>query len=175
MTTIGSLCTGYGGLDMAVQSFIGGEVIWVSDIDKYASQLLDSRMPDTPNLGDIKQVNWHNVPRVDWLTAGYPCQPFSNAGLRKGVEDDRHIWPWIAEAIGILRPRHVFLENVSAHVKRGLDVVLADLDGLGYMGAWTNLRASDVGCAHRRKRLFILATDTSSERHGSWQDNHAMG
>lgn len=175
MTTIGSLCTGYGGLDLAVQSFVGGEVVWVSDIDKHVSLLLNGRMPDVPNLGDIKKVNWYDVPTVDWLTAGFPCQPFSNAGLRKGVQDERHIWPWIAEAIGILRPRHIFLENVSALQKRGLDVVLGDLDGLGYVGAWTNLRASDVGCAHRRKGLFILATDSSSQRHGARQDSCAMG
>lgn len=163
MITIGSLCTGYGGLDMAVERVTGGKTIWVSEIDKWASSLLDSRMPDIPNLGDVKKIDWHTVPKVDWLTAGYPCQPFSNAGLRRGVEDDRHIWPWIAEGIGILRPRHVYLENVAAHIRRGLDVVVADLDGLGFSSEWGSVRASDVGAPHQRKRVFILATNTTGE------------
>ena len=165
MTTIGSLCTGYGGLDMAVEVFTGGTLLWTADLDKHASIVINSRMPHAPNLGDIKKIDWHSTPRVDWLTAGYPCQPFSNAGLRKGIEDERHIWPWIAEGISVLRPRYVYLENVAAHVKRGLDVVLGDLDGLGYDTQWTTVRASDpeVGAPHQRKRLFILAVDAHRE------------
>ena len=164
VVTIGSLCTGYGGLDLAVEEFTGGRTIWTSDIDKHASLIIDSRMPHAPNLGDLKKIDWHNVPRVDWLTAGYPCQPFSNAGLRKGIEDERHIWPWIAEGIGIIRPGYVLLENVSAHIKRGLDTVLGDLDGLGFDAQWCSIRASDVGAPHQRKRVFILATYTNSQR-----------
>ena len=169
MITIGSLCTGYGGLDMAVERVTGGKTIWVSEIDKWASSLLDSRMPDVPNLGDVKKIDWHDVPKVDWLTAGYPCQPFSNAGLRKGVEDERHIWPWIAEGISVLRPRYVYLENVAAHIKRGLDVVVGDLDGLGFRVEWGSVRASECGAPHQRKRVFILATNTEGERF-EWAD-----
>src|SRR5690606_42082146 len=62
------------------------------------------------------------------LFRSYPCQPFSNAGKRRGTDDPRHIWPWIARAIGILRPRFVVLENVAAHVRRGFDVVSEDQD-----------------------------------------------
>ncbi len=160
---IGSLCTGYGGLDMAAQRVFGGRLRWVSDVDPGPIALLAHHYPDVPNLGDLKTVDWATVELVDLLTAGYPCQPFSNAGKRLGTEDPRHLWPWIARAIGALRPRIVVLENVAAHLRKGFDVVLADLAGLGYDVAWSIVRASDTGAAHQRARLFIVATDAARE------------
>lgn len=152
---IGSLCTGYGGLDMALD----GDTVWVSDIDKHAAKLLAHRFPTVPNLGDLTAVDWEAVEPVDIITAGYPCQPFSHAGKREGQNDERHIWPHIANAIRVLRPGHVFLENVAGHVSLGLADVLADLAEAGFDAEWTTVRASDVGAPHRRERLFILATD----------------
>ncbi len=162
---VGSLCTGYGGLDMA----IGGDLAWVSDIDKAANTLLAYRHPKVPNLGDLKAVDWSTVEPVDVLTAGYPCQPFSVAGKRKGIDDERHIWPWIIEAIRVLRPACVVLENVPGHLRSGLGDVLGSLAEAGYDAKWCCVRASDVGAPHRRERLFILATDTNSEGlEGRW-------
>jgi len=105
LTTIGSLFTGYGGLDMAVQSVLGGEVAWYSEIDKHACTVLGAHHPGVPNLGDITAVDWTTVEPVDVLTGGYPCQPFSHAGQRKGTDDERHLWPFIADALrsGVLR------------------------------------------------------------------------
>lgn len=157
---IGSLCTGYGGLDMALD----GETVWVSDIDKHARTLLAHRFPDIPNLGDLTAIDWATVEPVDVLTAGYPCQPFSHAGKREGLNDDRHIWPHIANALRILRPRYAFFENVAGHVSLGLADVLADLAEIGFDAEWTTVRASDVGAPHRRERLFILATNTERGR-----------
>lgn len=157
---IGSLCTGYGGLDMALD----GETVWVSDIDKHARTLLAHRFPDVPNLGDLTAVNWSDVEPVDIITAGYPCQPFSHAGKREGQNDERHIWPHIANAIRVLRPGHVFLENVSGHLSLGFGDVLADLAEAGYDTEWTSIRASDVGACHRRNRVFILATHPERRR-----------
>lgn len=157
---VGSLCTGYGGLDMAV----GGDLAWVSDIDKAANTLLEYRHPTIPNLGDLKVVDWSAVEPVDVITAGYPCQPFSVAGKQKGIEDDRHIWPWIAEAIRVVRPGLVVLENVPGHLRLGFGEVLGSLAQVGYDARWVCVRASDVGAPHRRERLFILATDTDCAR-----------
>jgi len=79
---IGSLFSGYGGLDIAVQSVLGGEVAWVSDIEPASVQVLAAHHPGVPNLGDITAVDWATVPPIDILTGGYPCQPFSHAGQR---------------------------------------------------------------------------------------------
>lgn len=161
---IGSLCTGYGGLDMALD----GDTVWVSDIDKHAAKLLAHRFPTVPNLGDLTAVDWEAVEPVDIITAGYPCQPFSHAGKREGLNDDRHIWPHIADAIRVLQPRYVFLENVAGHLSLGFGDVLADLAKAGYDTEWVCVRASDVGAPHRRERLFILATNTQRDRSDRW-------
>jgi site-specific DNA-cytosine methylase len=110
-----------------------------------------------PNLGNLKVINWATVEPIDILTAGYPCQPFSHAGLRKGTNDERHLWPYIKEAIGRIRPSLVFLENVRGHFGLGFRDVLTDLTDIGYDVRWTLIRASDVGAPHRRERLFIFA------------------
>ena len=153
---IGSLCTGYGGLDMAVESYFDAEMIWCAEIDKYASKLIEHRF-NKPNLGDIKQIDWASVEPIDILTAGYPCQPFSTAGARKGENDERHIWPYISKAISILRPKIVVLENVRGHLSLGFKEVLKDLAQNGYDAKWQVVRASDVGAPHQRARLFIIA------------------
>ena len=165
MLKIGSLCTGYGGLDMAVEAYFGAETVWVSEIDKYASQVIELRL-NKPNLGDLKKIDWANVEPIEILTAGYPCQPFSQAGNRKGTDDARHIWPNIKEGISILRPRYVILENVRGHLSLGFKEVLKDLAEIGYDAKWQIVRASDVGAPHRRERLFVVAqpTNTNSER-----------
>lgn len=157
---IGSLCTGYGGLDMAVEAYFDAEMVWCAENDKYASQLISVRF-NKPNLGDIKQINWNKTESIDILTAGYPCQPFSTAGQRKGIDDKRHIWPYIKEAISILRPRIVVLENVRGHLTLGFKQVLADLTEIGYDAKWQIIRASDVGAPHQRARLFIIANPES--------------
>jgi len=153
---IGSLCTGYGGLDMAVEAYFAAQTVWVSEIDKYASQLIKTRI-DKPNLGNLKIIDWEKVESIDILTAGYPCQPFSHAGNRKGADDERHLWPYIKTAVSILRPRFVVLENVRGHFGLGFGDVLSDLAYIGYNARWTLVRASDVGAPHRRERLFIVA------------------
>ena len=83
---IGSLFSGYGGLDMAID----GELVWYSEIEPAACKVMAANHPGIPNLGDITKIDWDTVPPVDILTGGYPCQPFSMAGLRKGTNDERH-------------------------------------------------------------------------------------
>ncbi|MEO6089266.1 MAG: DNA (cytosine-5-)-methyltransferase [Umezawaea sp.] len=157
--TSGSLCSGYGGLDIAANAVFGTRTVWFSEIDDAAIKVHAHHWPHLPNLGDIRAVDWTSVPRVDVLTAGYPCQPFSLAGQRKGADDPRHLWPHIAEGIRVLRPGVVVLENVPGHRSKGFGDVLADLATLGYLVAWGSLRASDVGAPHRRDRVFVVAVD----------------
>ncbi|MEU1863262.1 DNA cytosine methyltransferase [Streptomyces gardneri] len=164
---IGSLCTGYGGLDMAVQAVIGGSLAWVSDVDPGASRILAHHYPGVPNLGDLTAVDWAGAEPVDVLVGGYPCQPFSTAGKRKGTADERHIWPSIANALRVLRPRLTVFENVAGHLRLGFDTVLADLARLGFDAEWCLVRASEVGAPHQRQRLFLLAVAADPDRLGS--------
>ena len=169
---IGSLCTGYGGLDLAVEAHFNAETIWCAEFDKYASQVIEQRF-NIPNYGNIKEIDWASMPEIDILTAGYPCQPFSHAGERKGLNDERHIFPYIAEAISILRPSYVILENVRGHLSLGLKEVLAWLTSIGYDAKWHTVRASHAGAPHRRERVFIVAqpTNTDSIRQPLGQDS----
>src|SRR5690349_2521443 len=112
---IGSLCSGYGGLDLAVEKVFGAETVWHAEIDAAASKVLAANW-DVPNHGDLTTTNWASVEPVDVVCAGWPCQPWSLAGKKKGASDERAIWPEIARAVRELRPRYVFLENVSAVV-----------------------------------------------------------
>jgi DNA (cytosine-5)-methyltransferase 1 len=157
---IGSLCTGYGGLDMAVEAYFNAETIWCAEYDKHASYLINERF-NIPNYKDIKSINWTILEPIDILTAGYPCQPFSVAGSRQGSNDERHLWPYIKEAISVLRPQFVILENVLGHLSLGFKEVLADLTEIGYDARWQVVRASDVGAPHQRARLFIIAYPNS--------------
>ena len=141
---------------MAVEAYFNAETIWVAEFDKYASKIIDLRW-ELPNYGDIAKINWGEVDPIDILTAGYPCQPFSQAGLRKGQNDKRHIWPHIKKAISELQPRIVILENVRGHLTLGFKEVLQELTEIGYDATWTIIRASDVGAPHRRERIFVIA------------------
>jgi DNA (cytosine-5)-methyltransferase 1 len=172
---IGSLCTGYGGLDMAVEAYFNAETIWCAEYDKYASKLIEERL-SIPNYKDIKSIDWNELEPIDILTAGYPCQPFSVAGSRKGSDDERHLWPYIKQAISILRPNYVILENVRGHLSLGFKEVLADLTQIGYDARWQVVRASDVGAPHQRARLFVVAypDGTGSQRQSRQRHNVAQ-
>ena len=173
MLKIGSLCTGYGGLDLAVEAYFQAKTVWCAEFDKYASHVIATHF-DMPNYGDIKAINWAEVEPIDILTAGYPCQPFSHAGYRKGTDDARHIFPYILEAISILRPQWVILENVRGHLSLGLKDVLQGLAEQGYNAKWEIVRASDVGAPHQRARLFIIAYTDSNARTQPRRDDRGI-
>ncbi|WP_432111743.1 DNA cytosine methyltransferase [Streptomyces sp. YPW6] len=179
---IGSLCSGYGGLDMGVREVLGGSVAWHCEIDPNAAAILAHHWPDVPNLGDLSAVDFDQVEPVDVLTAGFPCQDVSLAGRRAGIAEGTRsgLWLHVARAIQALRPRLVVIENVrgllsaTAHSEvepcpwcvgdgsaepplRALGAVLGDLARLGYDAEWCCVRASEVGTAHRRERVFIAA------------------
>jgi DNA (cytosine-5)-methyltransferase 1 len=164
VTTAGSLCTGILGAELALEMMgLDPDLLWYSEIDKDACKILAKRVPGVPNLGDLKLIEWERVEPVDVLTAGYPCQPFSTAGKRKGTDDPRHLWPWICDAIRVLRPRITLLENVGTHLSLGFDTVLSDLASIGFDARWTTFRAADVGACHARNRLFIVAYPSGDE------------
>lgn len=160
------LCAGYGGLGMAVEALTGGRVVWVADNDPNKTLILERRFPGVPNLGDITQIDWAALEAegVDIITAGFPCQDISNAGKRVGIEGSRSgIWANVAEAVRVLRPKLVFLENVSAIRGRGLSRVLGDLAACGYDAQWTCYRASAAGAPHHRDRWFLVAAPSDSD------------
>ena len=157
MLTVGSLFSGIGGLDLGLER-AGMKVIWNCEIDPYACRVLKKHWPEIPNLGNIKEINWNDVPRPDVLCGGYPCQPLSYSGSRKGEEDPRHLFPWVAEAIRQLRPRYAVMENVSGHLSLGFGTVQGLLAEIGYDCRWDCVPAAAVGAPHLRDRVFIVAT-----------------
>lgn len=162
---LGSLCTGYGGLDVAVETVFGSQLVWCADNDRHVAALLDRRYPDIPNLGDLTRLDWRTVETVDIVAAGFPCQDISYNGRGAGIEKGARsgIWKNIVTGLRLLRPKLVVVENVAAIRKRGLDRVLGDLAELGYYAVWTSVRASEVGAPHRRERVFILGYQQAGE------------
>ena len=154
--TVGSLFSGIGGLDLGLER-AGMKVIWQSEIDDYACKVLKKHWPEVPNHGDIKQIDWRAVEPVDVICGGYPCQPFSTAGKRKGTDDPRHLWPWVRTAIGELRPRYAILENVRGHLSLGGVQVIRELAEIGYDAEWRVVSAAGMGAPHRRERIIIVA------------------
>ena len=182
MTRIGSLFSGYGGLDLAVMDVISGSsVAWHVEFDKAPAAILAHHWPDVPNHHDVTEVDWAAVEPVDIITGGFPCQDLSHAGKRAGLRPGTRsgLWSHMACAIAVIRPPLVVIENVlgilsaraagdvepcalclgddAADAVRSLGTVCADLAEIGYDARWTTVRASDAGACHGRARVFIIA------------------
>lgn len=163
--TVGSLFSGIGGLDLGLER-AGMTVRWQVENDPYCQRVLAKHWPDVPRYGDIKELDPHDLEPVDLICGGYPCQPFSTAGRMAGADDPRHMWPYFADCLRVLRPRFALLENVPAHVGLGLPEVLGDLASLGFNAEWSVVPASAVGSPQRRPRLFVVAYSEVAERFG---------
>ena len=159
-----SLCSGAGGLDLGLTIALPRyRAVGYVERDAYAAAILVARMEDAaldsaPVWDDVASFDgrpWRGT--VDIVTAGYPCQPFSVAGKRRGAEDPRHLWPHVARIVGETEPPFVFLENVAHHLRLGFPEVAGGLVGMGYRLAAGLFTAAEVGAPHRRERLFILA------------------
>ena len=158
------LCAGYGGIELGLKRAVPGlRTVALCEIEAFAIANLVSKMEaglmdPAPIWPDIKTFPWAAFrDRVDILTGGYPCQPFSAAGQRKGKQDPRHLWPFIADGIRLLKPKCCFFENVEGHISLGLSDVIEDLAGMGYRTTWGIFSASECGAPHQRKRVFIMA------------------
>jgi DNA (cytosine-5)-methyltransferase 1 len=158
------LCAGYAGIQLGLRRCIPGlRTIAYSEIEEFACSVLASRMeggqidlaPIWSNLKTFPFGKFRGL--VDILSGGYPCPGFSAAGKRRGKDDPRHLWPWIADGIKICEPRLCFFENVEGHISLGLSTVVSDLEEMGYKVSWGIFSAAEVGAPHQRKRVFILA------------------
>ncbi len=153
---VGSLFSGIGGLDLGLER-AGMEIVWQIEIDEWCRRVLAKHWPNVRRYGDIKEVSGHELQAVDLICGGFPCQPVSVAGQRRGTDDRRWLWPEMARLIGVLRPRYVLVENVPGLFARGIDDVLGGLAESGYHAEWDRLSAAAFGAPHIRDRVFIVA------------------
>ena len=159
-----ALCAGAGGLELGLSLALPGyrAVCWV-ERDAYAASSLVARMEeaaldDAPVWSDLAAFDgrpWRGA--VDIVTAGWPCQPFSVSGKRRGSADERHLWPHVRRVLVETGAPLLFAENVPGHVSLGLDVVRADLQDLGYDVEAGLFSAAETDAPHERRRLFLLA------------------
>ena len=155
------LCSGIGGWALAFRE-LGINTIAFCEIDKYPQQVLQKNFPDIPIFNDLKELTYEDIKErtgvngIDIVTCSYPCQPFSVAGKQKGEEDPRHLWTDTFRIVQECKPTWFVGENVSGHIKLGLDTVLEDLASEGYDTRTFVISASSVGAWHQRQRLWIV-------------------
>jgi DNA-cytosine methyltransferase len=190
---IGSLFSGYGGLDLAVSAVTGGEVVWHCEFDPAASKVLEKNFPNIPNFGDIKNVDWSKVEPIDILIGGFPCQDVSLAGKRAGMFENTRSGLWLEfyKAINLLKPKLIIIENVrgllSANADNGIELgnrfvveksgqnpitaagaVFSDLARIGFDAKWASIQATDAGSCHARFRIFIVAYPVAYSEHNGF-------
>ena len=167
------LCSGIGGFALGFEWANLSKPVLFCDIEPWCRNLLETHWPDVTVASDVKELAndpERFVPDCDILTAGYPCQPFSYAGLRKGAEDDRHIWPYIRKIVAQKRPAWCVFENVYGHLSLGIDQVLSDMEAEGYTTRTFIVPACSVGAPHKRDRVWIIAhTDNPRQSTGEGQ------
>ena len=162
------LCSGIGGFALGFQWAKLSKPVLFCDIEPWSRKVLRKHWPDVPIAEDVKELANDPdglIPECDIITAGYPCQPFSVAGDRRGTEDDRHIWPEIFTIIKAKRPTWAVFENVYGHVSMGLDEVLSDLEGSSYAVRPFIVPACAVDAPHRRDRVWIIARNVGNTQH----------
>ena len=155
------LFSGIGGFSYAGEKLVGGyETVAFCEYDKHAQKVLRKHWPDTEIIDDVRELA-NDAERfrgsVDIICGGYPCQPFSLAGVRRGDKDDRHLWPEMLRIIQAVRPTWVCGENVAGHISMGLDTVLSDLEAEGYQARCFVIPAVAADAPHRRDRCWIIA------------------
>lgn len=162
------LFEGIGGFSLAAHQ-MGWNTVATCEIDEWCNRLLDFYFPNSDRLTDITTTDFSKYyGKIDVLTGGFPCQPFSVSGKRKGTSDPRFLWKEMLRAIKQVRPRYIVAENVlglvSWNAGEVLDMVCNDLEDADYQTQTMVLPASSFGAPHERKRVYIVAQDTSSFR-----------
>ena len=165
------LFSGIGGFSLGLESPGVAKTVAFCDYEKWCQKVLKKHWPHLPIYGDVKELTHERlkedgIDTVDIITGGYPCQPFSVAGSQKGEQDPRHVWPEMFRLIQELRPVFVIGENVSGHIKLGLDTVLEDLESEGYTARAFSISATSIGANHKRERVWIIAHSNSQRLQG---------
>lgn len=159
-----SLCSGIGGLELGIKlAREQSECVCYVEGEAYASSLLVRRMEEgvldeAPIWSDVRSFDgkpWRG--KVDCITGGYPCQPFSTAGKQLHADDPRHLFPHIKRIIEEVRPKRCFFENVANHLRLGFEQVHDELQSMGFRVAAGLFTATESGASHRRERLYIMA------------------
>jgi len=161
----GSLFSGIGGLDLGLER-AGMECAWQVEIEPYCLKVLEKHWPEVKRYGNVKEIEWGWVEPVDLICGGFPCQPFSVAGKRRGAADERNLWPEMLRAIRGVRPCWVLGENVPG-LGSYLDTICSDLEGEGYEVLPLEIPAAAFGAPHLRYRLFIVAHTQCSQQVGT--------
>jgi DNA (cytosine-5)-methyltransferase 1 len=157
-----SLFAGIGGLELGLER-AGMTVVGQVERDPYCQQVLAEHWPEVPKHDDVRTAVawWRGAvrPPVHVVAGGFPCQPFSSAGLRRGVDDERWLWPAMRTVVGEVRPRYVVVENVAALLRDSdaFGTVLADLHDLGFDAEWSVVPACALAAPHTRERLLLVA------------------
>ena len=177
-----SLCSGIGGLDLGVKAaFPNARCVCYVERESFAASVLVARMEDSsldkaPVWSDLTTFDcapWRGS--VDFVVAGFPCQPVSVAGRRKGEGDERWIWEHVIRVVREVGCRYVFLENVAGLLSMGCGRVLGDLAQSGFDAEYMCIQASDVGAPHKRSRWFCLGKldDTDIAGLEGWREHQS--
>ncbi len=155
-----SLFTGIGGIDLAAE-WAGFETVGMCEIDEYCRKVLDKHWPNVPKWRDIFELTGEEIisrcGEIELISGGFPCQPYSEAGNKKGRDDKRHLWSETIRIIREVSPRWFVGENVRNFAKVGLDEAIYDMEEAGYTTRTVIFPACSVGAPHERNRLFLVA------------------
>jgi DNA (cytosine-5)-methyltransferase 1 len=168
------LFSGIGGFSIGLEK-VGFETVAFCEIEPYCQAVLRKHWPDTPIYNDVRSLTAEQL-RADGLVpnvivGGYPCQPFSVAGVRRGEDDDRHLWPEVYRLVKEIRPTWGIFENVAGHITMGLDEVLSDLEAEDYAARPFVIPACGVDAPHRRDRVWIVAKNVADSPNKRIQDS----